>query len=198
MRRIFRTRRPTNFKLGRRTEPTFAKVTILILLLRAAFSDQRKYSTTRGIARPLCDSWASCIIDTWLANLAFLFLDLTNAFDTDNLYRGLLWKVLSRFGCPPQFLQFCSWVPQRHVTKSYSNWLLHESYLFDVLIGVKQGCVLVPVIFNLFLADVTLVFRNGLPPNAGIPTNFMLDGNLFNIGRLQAKTKVSTDTTHCV
>ena len=39
MRRIFRTRRPTNFKLGRRTEPRFAKVTILILLLRAAFSD---------------------------------------------------------------------------------------------------------------------------------------------------------------
>ena len=34
MRRIFRTRRPTNFKLGRRTEPTFAKVAILILLLQ--------------------------------------------------------------------------------------------------------------------------------------------------------------------
>jgi len=39
MRRIFRTRRPTNFKLGRLPEPRFAKVTILILLLRAAFSD---------------------------------------------------------------------------------------------------------------------------------------------------------------
>jgi len=44
------------FKLGRRTEPTFAKVTIFILLIGAAFSDKRKYSTTRGIARPLCDS----------------------------------------------------------------------------------------------------------------------------------------------
>jgi len=39
MRRIFRTRRPTNFKLGIRMEPRFAKVTILIFLLRAAFSD---------------------------------------------------------------------------------------------------------------------------------------------------------------
>ena len=45
MRRIFRTRRPTNFKLGRWTEPRFAKVTILILLLRAAFSD---YSTNQN------------------------------------------------------------------------------------------------------------------------------------------------------
>jgi len=33
MRRIFRTRRPTNFKLGRRTEAIFAKVTILLLCL---------------------------------------------------------------------------------------------------------------------------------------------------------------------
>jgi len=33
----FRMRRPTNFKLGRQTEPRFAKVTILIFLLRAAF-----------------------------------------------------------------------------------------------------------------------------------------------------------------
>jgi len=71
----------------------------------------------------------------------------------------------------------------------------HESDPFDVLVGVKQGCVLAPVIFNLFLVAVTLVFRNGLPSNAGIPINFRLDGNLFNIRRLQTNTKVSSDTS---
>ena len=34
--------------LDRLTEPRFAKVTILILLLRAAFSDYPKYSTTKA------------------------------------------------------------------------------------------------------------------------------------------------------
>ena len=70
----------------------------------------------------------------------------------------------------------------------------HESDPFDVLAGVKQGCVLAPVIFKVLLVAFTLVFRNGLPSNAGIPINFRLDGNLFNIRRLQAKTKVSSDT----
>jgi len=70
----------------------------------------------------------------------------------------------------------------------------HESDPFDVLAGVKQGCDLAPVIFYLFLVAVTLVFLNGFPSNAGIPINFRLDGNLFDVRRLQAKTKVSSDT----
>jgi len=58
----------------------------------------------------------------------------------------------------------------------------HESDQFEVILGVKQGKLRVgPVIFNLFLVAVTLVLRNGLPPNAGSPINYWLDGNLFNI-----------------
>jgi len=54
MRRIFRTRRPTNFKLGRRTEPRFAKVTILILLLRinpsATNKNIQQHEASRGLS----------------------------------------------------------------------------------------------------------------------------------------------------
>jgi len=66
-----------------------------------------------------------------------------------------------------------------------------ESDSFEVLAGVKQGCVLTPIIFNLFLVAVTLVFRNGLSNDVRIPYKYRLDGSMFNLRRLQAQTKVS-------
>ena len=68
-----------------------------------------------------------------------------------------------------------------------------ESDLFDVLVGVKQGCVVAPCIFNLFLVAVTLACRFDLPSDAGVPFIFRADGNLFNLCRLKADTKVSRD-----
>jgi len=60
-----------------------------------------------------------------------------------------------------------------------------ESDSFDVLVGIKQGCVLAPVIFNLFLVAVTLACRNGLLTDAGVPfiIIYRLDGSLFNLRR---------------
>jgi len=91
-------------------------------------------------------------------NLFLAFIDLTKAFDTVN--RDVLWKVLSKFGCPPHFLtilrEFHDGMQARVVIGG------QESDPFEVLAGVKQGCVLAPAIFNLFLVAVTLVFRTGL------------------------------------
>ena len=64
---------------------------------------------------------------------------------------------------------------------------------FEVLIEVKQGCVLAPVIFNLFLVAVTLLFRSYILTADGVPFNFRLDGSLFNLRRLQAKIKTALD-----
>jgi len=74
-------------------------------------------------------------------SLFFAFNDLTKAFDT--VKRELLWKVLSKFGCPPHFLQIF-----REFHDGMSARVTvggHESDPFDVLVGVKQGCVLAPV-----------------------------------------------------
>ena len=66
-----------------------------------------------------------------------------------------------------------------------------ESAPFEVLVGVKQGCVLGPVIFILFLVAVTLLFRDGISVNDGILFSHCLDGNLFNLRRLKANSKVT-------
>ena len=69
----------------------------------------------------------------------------------------------------------------------------HESDPFSVNVGVKQGCVLAPVIFNLFLVAVTLAFRSGIMTEDGVGLSYRLDGSLFNIRRLQAKSKTSSE-----
>ncbi|CAJ1059687.1 Secreted RxLR effector protein 78-like 7%2C partial [Xyrichtys novacula] len=58
-----------------------------------------------------------------------------------------------------------------------------------VKIGVKQECVLAPVIFNLYLTAATLLFHKTIKEEGGVQIQFCLDRSLFNIRRLQAKTK---------
>ena len=57
------------------------------------------------------------------------------------------------------------------------------------MLGVKQGCVLAPVIFNLFLVGVTLALRSGILIEDGVGLSYRLDGSLVNLRRLQAKSK---------
>ena len=78
--------------------------------------------------------------------------DLTKAFDTVN--RDLLWRVMGKFGCPPHFLSI---LREFHTDISVRVMLGGEmSKSFGVNTGVKQGWVLAPVIFNLFLVGCVL------------------------------------------
>ena len=54
-------------------------------------------------------------------------------------------------------------------------------------------CVLAPVIFNLFLVAITLAFRHGVTMEDAVGINYRLDGNLFNVRRLQAKTQTNSE-----
>ncbi len=120
------------------------------------------------------------------------FIDLAKTFDT--IDRQVLWVILEKFGVPPRFLDI---LQQFHVGMQIRVIVGTSQYLyFPVQVGMKQGCVLAPLIFNLFLAAVTLLIRNSLSPDEGVCLQFRLDGNLFNLCRLQAITKTTTKTIH--
>ena len=132
------------------------------------------------VARQLQEKCCEQRQDLYLA-----FVDLTKAFDT--VIRYLLWNILRKFGCPPTFIailqQFHTGMCAQVVTAG------SPSSSFPVEVGVKQGCVLVPIIFNLLLVAIILVSHSDLQSSDCVGIEYRLDGGLFNLRRLQAKTK---------
>ena len=59
---------------------------------------------------------------------------------------------------------------------------------FQVSNGVKQGCVLAPTLFSILFAAMLLDAFSDC--DRGVYIQFRTDGKLFNLRRLQAKTKV--------
>ena len=83
--------------------------------------------------------------------LYMCFIDLQKAYDS--VYRKLLWVVLARFGVPEKMLtvirQFREGMRARVRTDDeHSEW-------FDVTQGLRQGCVLSPLLFKMSFAAVT-------------------------------------------
>ena len=116
------------------------------------------------------------------------FVDLTKAFDT--VCRKGLWKIMAKFGCPDKFI---SMVRQFHDgMQARVQDLIDISNPFPVTNGVKQGCVLAPTLLSMmFSAMLHDALRDG---GEGIDIRYRTDGKLFNHRRLQAKTKIKTET----
>ena len=110
-------------------------------------------------------------------DLYLAFVDLTKAFDTVN--RDLLWNILHKFGCFPTFIatlqQFNTGVCAQVIMAG------SQSYSFPVEVGVKQSCVLAPIIFNLLLVAITLVSHHDMQSSDFVGIEYRLDGGLFNL-----------------
>lgn len=64
-----------------------------------------------------------------------------------------------------------------------------ESEPFAVEKGVKQGCIIAPTLFAVFITAILHIIGNE-PPH-GIHIMYLFDGKLFNLNRFRAKSKVS-------
>lgn len=111
------------------------------------------------------------------------FIDFTKAFDS--VKRELLWEILMRFGCPKKFVQILKLLhDDMSVTVAASG---NTTEPFRVRSGVKQGCVIAPTLFSIFISAVLHLAQDHLPP--GISINYRTDGGIFNLRRLKAQTK---------
>ena len=96
---------------------------------------------------------------------------------------------MSKFGCPTKFIAM---VRQFHVgmlARVQNDGKFSDP--FPLTNDVKQGCVQIPTLFSVMVSAIlTTAFQDG---DNGIPMRYRFDGKLFNLRRLQAKSKVQTE-----
>ena len=115
--------------------------------------------------------------------LYMVFVDFTKAFDT--VHRETLWKILQKIGFPDLFVDL---IASLHKDMKASVSLNGElSKPFDVQNGVKQGWVLAPTLFSLFLSKVLHYAFAGC--DKGVTIQSRLGANLFNANQFKSTTR---------
>ena len=93
------------------------------------------------------------------------------------------------FGCPPRFIAMVRQFHDGIQARVQNDGEFSEP--FEVTNGVKQGCVMAPTLFSIMFSAMHMdAFQDS---DTGFPIRYRFDGNIFNLSRLQAKTKVQTD-----
>ena len=103
------------------------------------------------------------IIDKYIcrnSNLYVCFVDFKSAFDT--VWRNALFYKLIKHGVGGNFLKLL-----QNMYNSVSYRVKVNGGITDKIestIGVKQGCVMSPLLFNIFLADLPCIFDDTCDP----------------------------------
>ena len=119
-------------------------------------------------------------------SLYIVFMDFSKAFNTVN--RWTLWKVLKACGCPESFIDM---IRQFHVGMTGRVSIGGDiSDAFPINHRVKQGCVLAPTLFTLYLGAVLETMTANLASGVYIKTHS--DGKLFNLACLKVETSTNT------
>lgn len=85
---------------------------------------------------------------------------------------------LRKFGCPQKFVNIVKLLHENMEGSILCQG--SESPSFQIKTGVKQGCVMTPTLFSIYVSVVILLINN-LSREGMI--NYRLDGNLFNLSR---------------
>ena len=118
------------------------------------------------------------------------YVDLTKAFDT--VSREGLWKIMAKFGCPEKFITIVRELHDGMLARVQDNGETSEP--FPVSNGVKQGCVLAPTLFSLMFSAMLSNALN--EEKLGIDIRYRYDRSLFDLQKLQSKTRITHDTVN--
>ena len=107
-----------------------------------------------------------------------LFIDLRKAYDS--VPRLALWRAMEILGIPPTLIA---------IVRSFHDGMEAsvlapggETEPIQVRNGLRQGCIMAPVLFNLYLTLVVVRWRSvlrGIDPGIGVDVRFKIDGKLF-------------------
>ena len=107
--------------------------------------------------------------------LYMVFVDFSKAFDT--VGRTGLWQLLRKYGCPEKFTTMIEALHTGMMANVSVGGEVSES--FSVTNGVKQGCVLAPTLFSIFLsAMLDDAFRD---MGDGVYIQSRQSADLFNV-----------------
>ena len=115
-----------------------------------------------------------------------MFVDFTKAFDT--VGRTVLWQLLRKYGCPEKFPTM---IESLHtgMMVNVRNGGGEVSDTFAITNGVKQGCVLAPTLFSIFLSAMLEEAFNDM--GDGIYIQSRQNADLFTVAHFRAKTKTT-------
>ena len=121
--------------------------------------------------------------------LYICFVDLRKAYDSVN--RSILWTVLQHcYHLPPKFLAIIKALHENTCAAVRSYGKISDQ--FSVSVCVKQGCVLAPILFNLFFDAVIRIAINDHRPGVGLSLSYLLDADLVgNRKKLTSEVSVS-------
>ena len=119
-------------------------------------------------------------------DLHIAFIDFTKAFDCVN--RKLLFITLEKIGCPVNMINFIKALYSNVKGKVIVDGEQSEAFNYDG--GVKQGWKLAPTLYGIYAAILPQLSFNNINSSHSVKVRFCYDGNLFDLRRLKAKSKV--------
>lgn len=113
-------------------------------------------------------------------NLYKCFVDLTKAYDKVN--RDILWKVLQRIGVPDKLIGLIKGLLIGSAAQIRIKGAIVADFSLDM--GLKQGSVFSPLLFNIFFGAIIDAWQARLL-GKGVPLIFNLKGNFMSVDALR-------------